>query len=1112
MAYLNEAGLKQAFTEIDNRYRSTFKAKGIIDATSTSAPDFSKMKDNEVWVYVIASGSSVSGGSVTFSSALALSLFGTANSVGASLGDLLLVLNYNGTKICHVLPLNDAKAASGSFPGADGLETVWDKTQINKIPSIQNSVAGIENREAKTRTTSNMNEALDSGFYPYCNLGRPAGSGDGAWYTLRTWKSKDVDSNKFYTIEQLALCRGGDYYGRVYYRQIYHNSEDSSKDVFMDWVLLSNSEEIVKRVTAKKEGSNNNYPYHRFAYTTIATSSSDERKTGLFLIRGTNNYNQAGIFKLVADNITCARSGWIIKGSDTVPEIDGITYINNGNVYHSVILKNTTADSYEIIRLTSDDNSWTMVDSSEAADTTSEDKTTSVEVYQSTDDVATAVYNAANYRYTVRPLTSVIGIVNTATNATTASKTSKALTVKLNSGTTEGTDMFTFDGSAAKTVNITKSSIGLGNVDNTADADKSVKYATSAGSAANVTGTVAVNHGGTGKTTLTSGEVLVGNGTNAVTSKAIKSSTGVGDIGWGTTADNSKLVDVSAIAYWNGAYSGSTSNLMYFKQGAFGNLATKSTNSNTAQYLRGDGNWSAVNQASTLDHTVKPNTNTSNLMYFQGQPLITDTPSNNTIGYAYKGSSGDYRVWSFPDGATQTGKNADGNSIANVQVLRLGWGTTYFHDLFVSPNNRGIWHREVANGAVASDWRKLAYIDSDITGNAATASNASKVNGHTVNADVPSGAKFTDTTYTSLPNPKALNITIGSTSFGAYNGSVEKSVTVKAGDNITLGTTVDNTTGTGTVTITAKDTTYSVASTTANGLMSSTDKSNLDSHISSTSNPHGVTKYQLGYGSGGSSMGYNTLSVGLADSDNKKDGALKITATDGFGVAFNSGTSSNQKDSYASLDATIPVATENSSGLMTGTDKVKLNGIAAGANNYSLPAATASVLGGVKIGDNITNSNGTISLTKANVTAALGYTPPTTNTTYSNATTSKAGLMSADDKTKLETYPKAYIQTNMYPTVTSNSSSQVVINITSQQPAVLPAYTYIKYIYLYSPAGALLAHGATSTSNSSQDVTVTFSTTQSAAATASGARIVACGNFIGSSSSPRPVVAEWIVQ
>ena len=40
-----------------------------------------------------------------------------------------------------------------------------------------------------------------------------------------------------------------------------------------------------------------------------------------------------------------------------------------------------------------------------------------------------------------------------------------------------GTALATYDGSAAKTVNITKGNIGLGNVDNTADTNKSVKFA-----------------------------------------------------------------------------------------------------------------------------------------------------------------------------------------------------------------------------------------------------------------------------------------------------------------------------------------------------------------------------------------------------------------------------------------------------------------------------------------------------------------------------------------------------------------------------------------------------------------------------------------------------------
>ena len=79
-------------------------------------------------------------------------------------------------------------------------------------------------------------------------------------------------------------------------------------------------------------------------------------------------------------------------------------------------------------------------------------------------------------------------------------------------------------------------------------------------------------------------------------------------------------------------------------------------------------------------------------------------------------------------------------------------------------------------------------------------------------------------------------------------------------------------------------------------------------------------------------------------------------------------------------DTTYGAATQSAAGLMSAADKKKLDNVAVGANAYSLPTATASVLGGVKTGSNITNSGGTISLTKANVTAALGYTPPTANT------------------------------------------------------------------------------------------------------------------------------------
>lgn len=186
--------------------------------------------------------------------------------------------------------------------------------------------------------------------------------------------------------------------------------------------------------------------------------------------------------------------------------------------------------------------------------------------------------------------------------------------------------------------------------------------------------------------------------------------------------------------------------------------------------------------------------------------------------------------------------------------------------------------------------------------------------------------------------------------------------------------------------IPAQDTTYSAATTSAAGLMSASDKSKLD----------------------GIASGANNYTYTLPTATSSVLGGVKV----GSNISVSSGTISLTKANVTSAlgytppttNTTYSAATSSAAGLMSASDKSKLDGIASGANNYTytLPTATSSVLGGVKVGSNITVSSGTISLTKANVTSALGYTPPTTNTTYSVATTSANGLMSASDKTKLE--------------------------------------------------------------------------------------------------------------
>ena len=152
-------------------------------------------------------------------------------------------------------------------------------------------------------------------------------------------------------------------------------------------------------------------------------------------------------------------------------------------------------------------------------------------------------------------------------------------------------------------------------------------------------------------------------------------------------------------------------------------------------------------------------------------------------------------------------------------------------------------------------------------------------------------------------------------------------------------------------------------------------------------------------------------------------------------------------------NTTYSAATISANGLMSSTDKAKLDGIAEKANAYSLPTATNSVLGGVKTGSNITNSSGTISLTKDNVTSALGYTPPKTDTTYPEATSSVAGLMSVEDKRKLNTTNIAYATCS---TAAATAAKVATISDNYYWTLTVGAIVCVKYTYSNSASNCTL--------------------------------------------------------
>ena len=94
------------------------------------------------------------------------------------------------------------------------------------------------------------------------------------------------------------------------------------------------------------------------------------------------------------------------------------------------------------------------------------------------------------------------------------------------------------------------------------------------------------------------------------------------------------------------------------------------------------------------------------------------------------------------------------------------------------------------------------------------------------------------------------------------------------------------------------------------------------------------------------------------------------------------------------------VATQSTNGLMSAADKTKLDGIAENANNYTHPGYTAQASGLYKVTvDSTGHVSAATAVTKSDITA-LGI--PESDTTYSAATTSEEGLMSAADKTKLD--------------------------------------------------------------------------------------------------------------
>jgi len=193
-----------------------------------------------------------------------------------------------------------------------------------------------------------------------------------------------------------------------------------------------------------------------------------------------------------------------------------------------------------------------------------------------------------------------------------------------------------------------------------------------------------------------------------------------------------------------------------------------------------------------------------------------------------------------------------------------------------------------------------------------TAADKSKLNG------IATGAEVNQNAFS--------NVVVGSTTLAA--DSKTDTLTITAGDNVTL---TPNASGDSFV-ISARDTntTYSAATQSANGLMSAADKKKLDG---------------IAAGAEVNQNAFASVKVGSTTvyADGKSD---TLTLTAGSNITLTP-YASDDTITIAAKDTTYSDATTSTHGLMSTSDKTKLNGISSYAKNvHYVKAVTLTAAGG----------------------------------------------------------------------------------------------------------------------------------------------------------------------
>ena len=352
----------------------------------------------------------------------------------------------------------------------------------------------------------------------------------------------------------------------------------------------------------------NNYPFHRFARLDVNKGAWVD-KSITFLISQDFSGGGYGICRLVyrsnADSGSASVDAqWLVRrgfSADTIQvaiktdKTNGAycdAFYKSSGTYMGVVIRAIASGG----RATSG-RTWTLVDSNEVGGTTATDKKTSSECWKTIADAGTALHKQA---YSVSAPAKDEGYVASAGSANTSSSCA---------------------GNSASATKLTSS----------------------AGSA---TQPVYFKDGKPVAGTYTLGDA---------SSKTVRTLGAVGNTGWtNKTTDDKYVPTMSFMAYWNGAYSGTSSNLQYCDRGRFGTIVTNGSGDyavagHTHNYAGSSSAGGSANSAVKLDSnagsSVQP-------VYFSGgkpvaigYTISSSVPANakftdTTYGVASSSSNG----------------------------------------------------------------------------------------------------------------------------------------------------------------------------------------------------------------------------------------------------------------------------------------------------------------------------------------------------------------------------------------------------------------------------------------------------------------------------------------